>query len=401
MDQPWRVPLGINVLEAAQRRIAWVFDNVPRIYLSFSGGKDSTVLLHLVMEEAKRRDKRIGVLFIDWEAQYQMTIAHVQAMFDLYQEHIDPHWVALPLKTVNATSQYEPEWTCWEPEKAELWVRQPPERAITDQSYYPFYTYAMTFEDFVPAFGQWYSQGKLTACLVGIRTVESLHRWRSMTQRKSTLDSKQWTTWHGQHLYNAYPIYDWQTEDIWTYHGKTSLPYNPLYDRMHQAGASIHQMRICEPYGDEQRRGLWMYSVIEPETWGRVVARVAGANTGAIYAGESGNVMGNIKVTKPPGHTWQSFAMLLLGSMPEATAEHYKNKIAVWLHWYEQRGLEVMDERPGDTGAQDMPSWRRVCKLLLKNDYWCKMLCFSPTKTTAYDRYQKLMRKRRDKWGLL
>lgn len=395
-----RTPLGVDVLTAARQRIAWIFNNVPRIYVSFSGGKDSTVMLHLVMDEAIKRGIKVGVLFIDWEAQYKLTIAHVQAMFDLYADHIDPHWVCVPLKTVNATSQYEPEWVCWEPSKEDRWVREKPAHAKTEVDY-PFYEPVMTFEDFVPAFGHWYGGGKLTTCLVGIRTGESLNRWRAMTRKKSTLDDQQWTTWHGQHLYNAYPIYDWQTEDLWTYHAQTGKPYNTLYDRFHQAGASIHQMRICEPYGDEQRRGLWMYQVIEPETWGKLVARVAGANTGALYAQESGNVLGNIKVTKPEGHTWESFAMLLLGSMPEATAEHYRNKIAVWLHWYTERGIDVQDSRPGDTGAQDMPSWRRVCKMLLKNDYWCQTLCFSATKSAAYERYQKLMRKRRDRWGLI
>lgn len=398
MDSWQRTPLGIDVLTAARQRIAWIFDHVPRIYVSFSGGKDSTVMLHLVMDEAITRGVKVGVLFIDWEAQYKLTIDHVQAMFDRYQDHIDPHWVCVPLKTVNATSQYEPEWTCWEAGKEARWVREKPAHAKTE---YPFYTPGMTFEEFVPAFGHWYGGGKLTASLVGIRTGESLNRWRALTRKKSTLEDKQWTTWMSQHLYNAYPVYDWQTEDLWTYHAQTGMPYNTLYDRFFQAGASIHQMRICEPYGDEQRRGLWMYQVIEPETWGKLVARVAGANTGALYAQESGNVLGNIKVTKPEGHTWESFAMLLLGSMPEATAEHYRNKIAVWLHWYAERNMPVEDFRHGDTGAQDMPSWRRVCKMLLKNDYWCQTLCFSATKSAAYERYQKLMRKRRDQWGLI
>ena len=402
-DQAWRVPLGIDVLTAARQRIAWIFDNVPRIYVSFSGGADSTTMLHLVMEEAQRRGRRAGVLFVDWEAQYQLTIAHTQTLFERYADSIDPHWVALPLRTTNATSVYEPEWTCWEPSKRDLWVRQPPANAITDSAHYPFYTDNMTFEEFVPAFGHWYAQGQLCACFVGIRADESLNRWWALAREdKATLDGKAWTTWTGRHTYNAYPIYDWKRADIWTYHGRhPDRAYNPVYDRMHQAGLTLSQMRICEPYGDEQRRGLWLYQIIEPGTWGRVVARVAGANSGALYAGEMGNVMGNIKIVLPVGHTWQSFAMFLLASMPPSTAEHYRNKIAVWLRWYQQRGMEIADELPKDTGAEDMPSWRRVCKMLLKNDYWCKTLCFAPTKTGAYDRYRALMKRRRAQWNLI
>ena len=99
---------------------------------------------------------------------------------------------------------------------------------------------------------------------------------------------------------NVYPIYDWRTEDIWAWQGKNpDRRYNKLYDLMHKAGLTIHQQRICQPYGDDQRRGLWLFHLIEPETWSRVVARVNGANGGALYAGESGNVTGYRKVSKP------------------------------------------------------------------------------------------------------
>jgi predicted phosphoadenosine phosphosulfate sulfurtransferase len=198
----------------------------------------------------------------------------------------------------------------------------------------------------------------------------------------------------------VYPIYDWQTEDIWTFHGRTGLPYNALYDRMHQAGLTIHQMRICQPYGDDQRKGLWLFHLIEPETWGRVVARVQGANQGALYAQESGNILGVRTVELPPGHTWESYTMLLLASMPEKTAEHYRNKIAVFLRWYQTRGYPdgIPDDGPLEKGP---PSWRRVCKALLRNDYWMKALSFTPHKTAAYDRYTKIMKKRRAVWGLI
>lgn len=398
---PVKRGLGISVLEAARQRIAWTFDTFPRIYLSFSGGKDSTVMLHLVLEEAQRRGQRIGGLFVDWEAQFQLTISHVETCFEKYAEYIEPYWIALPLRTTNATSMIEPEWTCWEPGKGDRWVRPLPRQAISDPAALPCYTLNMTFEEFVPAFGHWYAQEQLTACFVGIRTGESLNRWRTIAGHGTKFEGRAWTNYQSQSLWNVYPLYDWKTADVWTFHARyPELPYNQLYELMHKAGLTPHQMRICEPYGDEQRRGLWLYHVIEPETWGRVVARVAGANSGALYAQESGNILGNLKVTKPEGHTWQSFAMLLLDTMPPATAEHYRNKIAVWLYWYQERNIEVEDSIDGDTGAKDKPSWRRVCKMLLRNDYWGKTLCFSPTKSASYERYQKIMRRRRERWGI-
>ena len=54
----------INVCDASRERISWTFDNFEKIYLSFSAGKDSTVMLHLVMDEAIKRNRKIGVLLV-------------------------------------------------------------------------------------------------------------------------------------------------------------------------------------------------------------------------------------------------------------------------------------------------------------------------------------------------
>jgi predicted phosphoadenosine phosphosulfate sulfurtransferase len=259
----------------------------------------------------------------------------------------------------------------------------------------------MEFEEFTPAFGEWYAQDQLCACFVGIRTDESLNRYRSLVRRKSMFEGLRWTTWQGGYTYNAYPIYDWRTEDIWTYFGKTGLPYNRLYDRMNQAGLTIHQARICQPYGDDQRKGLWLYHIIEPETWGRVVARVNGANQGALYIQESGNMTGQRVINKPDHLTWREFAELILASAPPATADHYRNKIAVFLKWYQDRGYPRGIPDEGVATDKNLPSWTRVCNALLRNDYWCKGLSFTQNKTTAFAKYQSLMKRRRSEWNLI
>ena len=88
--------LGKTVLAEARLRIKDTFDNFERIYVAFSGGKDSSVMLHLVMEEAIKRKRKVAVMFIDFEAQYADTIEHVEEMFALYEQHIDPHWICMP-----------------------------------------------------------------------------------------------------------------------------------------------------------------------------------------------------------------------------------------------------------------------------------------------------------------
>ncbi len=394
--------LGVNVLQASKQRISWVFDNFPKIYISFSGGKDSTDMTHLVMSEAKKRNKKVGLLFVDLEAQYKLTIEHIVEIYKEYSALIDPFWVSLPLHLRNAVSQYEPHWISWETGREKDWVRNPPEIAIMDQDYFPFYQYGMEFEDFVPQFGKWYGQDQPVACFVGIRTDESLNRWRTIASTsKQSFEGRQWTTWVGNNLWNIYPIYDWNVQDIWAYIGRTKKSYNKLYDYMYKAGLTLHQMRICQPYGDDQRKGLWLFHVIEPETWGKIIARVNGANQGALYAKESGNILGNYKITKPEGHTWESFSMLLLDSMPEKTGEHFRNKIAVFLKWYQTKGYSNGIPDDGAINTREKPSWKRICKTLLRNDYWCKGLSFSQHKSGAYEKYRKLMKRRREEWQII
>jgi predicted phosphoadenosine phosphosulfate sulfurtransferase len=396
--------LGIDVLTATRQRIEWTFDNFERVYVSFSAGKDSTVVLHLAAAEARKRGRTFGLLLVDLEGQYQATIQHAERCFDLYADLIEPHWVALPIALRNAVSVYQPKWECWDPDNQEAWIRERPERAIGDPGYFPFFQRGMEFEEFVPEFGEWYAKGERTACLVGIRSDESLNRYRTIASTsKTTLDGKQWTSLVTPNVYNVYPIYDWRTEDIWTWHGRNpDMPYNRLYDLMGMAGLSIHQMRICQPYGDDQRRGLWLFHLLEPETWARVVARVNGANGGALYVQEWGNINGYRRVTKPPGHTWESFAKLLIRSMPPQMEEHYRNKILLHTKWWAERGYPngIPDEADYAVEAKRLaPSWRRICKSLLRNDYWCKGLGFTQHKSAAYGKYQDLMRRRREAWG--
>lgn len=396
--------LGISVLDAAQQRISWVFETFPKIYVSFSGGKDSTVMLHLVMQEAIKRNRKVGLLFVDLEGQYKLTIDHIRTCYDLYADHIEPYWIALPLHLRNAVSMYESQWVCWEPGREQDWIRPLPDIAINDQDFFPFFHYAMEFEEFVPAFGHWYGQGQLTACFVAIRTDESLNRWRTIAGHGTKWEQRNYTNYIGETLWNVYPVYDWKVEDVWAYHGKTGTPYNHLYDVMHKAGLTLSQMRICQPYGDDQRRGLWLFHLIEPETWAKVVARVNGANSGALYVQENGNMTGYHKISKPEGHTWESFAHLLLESLPPKTRNHYENKIALFIHWHMERGYPhgIPDEmNPKDEANKSVPSWRRICKTLLRNDYFAKSLSFSQTKSQAYERYTKIMKKRREQWGIL
>lgn len=397
-----KVSLNCNVYDAAISRIEIALNLAPKAYVSFSGGKDSTVMLYLVAEAARRLGLKIGILIVDLEAQYAETIKHIERVLKDVSDVSEVFWVCLPIALRNAVSVYEPKWLAWDPKKTH--VREFPASSISvPLPEWGWFKEGMEFEEFVPAFGQWYANGELCVCFVGIRSDESLNRYRTIAStNKRRLKTLKWTTQVKGPLYNAYPIYDWRTKDVWTFHAKyPDCSHNKIYDLMYKAGISIHQMRLCQPYGDDQRKGLSLMHVLEPDTWAKVVARVSGANAGALYADERGNVMGNQRITLPSGHTWESYAKSLLASMPPASKEHYEAKIAVFLRWWEQRGYstgipDVADIN--DEASKIVPSWRRIAKMLLRNDYWAKGLSFSPTKSAEYEKYLKIIKERKKKW---
>lgn len=394
-----KVYLNHSVLKASIDRISKAFDELERVYISFSGGKDSTVMTHLVMEEAIKRNRKVGLLIIDLEAQYSATITHIREIIEQYKEHIELHWVCGELLLRNAVSNYQPKWVCWDEENKSIWVRQKPKEAA-DLTQYDFYVPKMEFEEFMVLFGKWYAKGQTCGAFIGIRSDESLHRYRAIVAQKKNLTLKgwKWTTMIASKLYNLYPIYDWRTEDIWVFHSKRKdLPHNTVYDMMTKAGVKFSNQRLCQPFGDDQKRGLWLYHILEPKTWYKLLNRVSGVNSGALYVQETGNVSGNKDVTKPEGHTWESYTNFLLKSLPEPMQKHYKERFIKFMAGWMQRGYDkIPDQAPHDLEVKCwVPSWKRMARCILRNDYYCKGLGQTQPKSEAYEKYKQIKAKRK------
>lgn len=392
-----------SVLEASRERIAESFDMFDSLYVSLSGGKDSTVLFHLVMQEAIKRDRKVGVLIIDLEAQYTDTIKHLHTLVQMYKDNIKLHWVCAELLLRNAVSNFEPKWTCWDEEKKEIWVRDKPVYE-SDLSQYDFYIPKMEFEEFMVLFGQWYQEkeGTETGAFIGIRSDESLHRYRAIISDKVGLmkNDHHWTTKVSSGLYNLYPIYDWKTEDIWVFSGKyKNLPNNKIYSKMSLAGVPISQQRLCQPYGDDQKKGLWLYQILEPDTWSKLIDRVSGVNSGALYIQESGNINGSRHVDKPVDMSWQEYTNLLLSTLPKKTRDNYIKRFKKFMAgWYKRGYDEIPDKAPHDLEVKSWaPSWKRMARCILRNDYYCKGLGQTQPKSEAYKKFKSIQLNRRKK----
>ena len=401
-------------------RVRFAFDSFDEVFVALSGGKDSGVVFNIALEEARSRGRVLNVMCVDLEAQYTLTVDFVERCFS--QPDVAGHWICLPMNLRNSVSQFAPFWLCWDPDKEDQWVRELPDHSLVvkDESFFPFFRRGMEFEEFVVDYGEWMSEqvGGTVGALIGIRTDESLNRWRTIfSEEKTRFQEKPWTTETGKHPnhgVNVYPVYDWRTSDIWVATGKSGWDYNRVYDLMRLAGLTLHQMRLCQPYGDDQRNGLWLYKILEPETWRKVVARVEGANFGSRHAGA--RILGNFRIDLPEGHTWESYSKFLLRTMPPNLAAHYICKINTFFRWwahycggrtassralsdddsFDEMGIYTNPAIPYENYEGDAPGgskgdlWFRIAKVLIKNDYWCRGIGFSQTKR-EHDRLHQLL----------
>lgn len=412
-----------DVYTALQERLEYIFAEFDNIYISFSGGKDSGLLLNLVLQYMEQRGIRrpIGLFHQDFEAQYQKTTEFVTRTFDRMPDFVERFWCCLPMGSKTNLSNYELYWYPWDPDKQDIWVRPMPQRSDVinlENNPFGFYQYKMLQEDLYKQFGRWYKDhcgGGKTCGLIGVRASESLSRYSGVVNKRYPYKGKMWITQGHKDVWSASPLYDWEVEDVWTANGKFSFDYNRLYDLFYKAGVPVSEMRVASPFNEWAAQSLNLYRVIEPDTWTKLVGRVQGANFGAIYGNTK--ALGYREMTCPPGHTWKSYTMFLLSTLPPKVRDQYLEKFEFSMKFWAKTGggfaedviKEIQDcgykirrngvsnyskdgksrivfegEIPDDTddvkSTIDIPSWKRMCACILKNDHLCRFMGFGPTK---------------------
>lgn len=431
---PSKEYLDINVYEAAQQRMKYIFDSFDNVMVALSGGKDSSVAFNLAYEYAKEHDQldKLGYYFLDYEAQYKMTIDYVQWVFDAYKD-LRCYWICLPNSVPSATSMQTGLWVPWEKAKKDIWVRQMPQADyVINEDNVPW-DYKPGTEDYTAQedFTKWFSSthGK-TAVIIAIRADESMNRYRMIKSqhKKNAYGGKEWLVSKNDLTVNAYPLYDWTVDDIWTANGKRGWKYNHLYDLYYQAGMPVNQMRVASPFLSEGLGTLKYYQAIEPDTWAKMIGRVNGVSFAGIYGGTT--LMGWKSIKLPKGYTWKKYLKFLLSTLPEQTRKDYQKIFKTSIEFWDKRGgvlddetiqelkdagipLEVkgrtnyrtskkavaFHEYPDDAPVKKfrtVPSYKRMCITIMKNDHTAKYMGFARTKEQ-----QEKRRKAMEKYGNL
>lgn len=412
-----RIYKETNVYDAANERLDFIFSRFEKVYVSFSGGKDSGCLLNLVIDYVRKNniDKKIGVQILDNEANYSYSLEFMHSIIENNLDVLDVYWCCLPITLPCTVSAYDTDWQCWGEADKDRWIRPRPEKDYVvhfDNHPFDFFVENMPYDKFWDEFAQWYAGDKTCANLIGIRTSESLNRYRAiMNEDKVMLEGRPWTKKNGK-VFNCYPIYDWQSRDIWIANRKFDWEYNKLYDVFYRAGVSVGNMRVASPFMSESKSSLSLYRVIDSECWARLCARVNGANFVATY----GKQLTYKSIKLPEGHTWKSFVKFLLSTLPEATSRNFKQRFIQSIKYWGRvgRGLSeeviaeldkngvqysvngttphggnqlrrVVIKRPPDHldalkfHNSEVTSWKRFAVTILKNDHTCKYLGLAPT----------------------
>lgn len=292
-----------NVLVAVKKRISFLFDNYDNIQLAFSGGKDSTVLFHLVNEEAIKRNRKFILYFQDQEAEYQGTIDLVE--WAMSQPNVIPQWYQVPIFMTNAASHQQLFLWAWG--DGENWVREKNPIAIHSiEKKYPKRFYK--FNLWVAQENRKNFKGSFVS-IIGLRAEESPDRRFVMFGEDSELFWLRRKT----EPHKAYPIIDWSYTDVWKYLVENNLKYNKVYDKMYMLGGNLRYFRVSNLVHEKAFRCLTDLQELEPETYDKLEQRLQGVHTAAMYAKE--NLMYSIKDLPSQFKTWKEYKDFLLNSI--------------------------------------------------------------------------------------
>lgn len=269
-----RIKADIDVVTAAKHRIRNAFRNGVTVYLSFSGGKDSLVLAQLTYSLIASGDidpSLLVVQFVDEEAIFpciEQTVKDWRRKLLLAGAQFE--WYCVEVRHFNCFNELSEEesFICWDREKQDVWVRQPPPYAI--RTHPMLKPRVDNYQSFMPRV----CMDGIT--MTGVRSAESVQRLQYMS--RMNLGGRGIT---GRR--QMFPIYDWTTNDVWLYLLNEHVEIPKVYLYLWQSGASKNQLRVSQFFSVDTARSLVQMNEYYPDLMERIIRREPNAYLAALY----------------------------------------------------------------------------------------------------------------------
>lgn len=262
--------IDANVYEEAKRRIKHIIETFDKVFVSFSGGKDSLVTLHLT-EEVYRElgiEEKVNVIFRDEELIPDDVIEFVQDYYDSGKYNFK--YFAVPLMSNKFILGKTYQYIQWDDSRE--WIRPKPPYAITGEEGVIYDQYTMD------AFTVKGERGRI-ALLTGIRADESLTRLRAAINKKN---ENYINATKAPNVKICKPIFDWSEKDIFKYMYQNRIKYCQIYDKqmfnqeslrvstpLHaEAAKRLGKLRTTYPQFYEQLVNIFPEMLVQDRYWG-------------------------------------------------------------------------------------------------------------------------------------